>query len=74
MESSPRAILKTAYQKEYLQQQEVWLSMIQDRNLSSHEYNEDAIIAMAERISQQYLLAFTQLQTTIASNIPQTAL
>ena len=37
---SPRYILKLAYQNKYIKHIELWLEMISDRNLMSHNYDE----------------------------------
>ncbi len=36
---SPKYVIKLAYNSKYLDDAEVWLSMINDRNLMSHTYN-----------------------------------
>lgn len=37
---SPRDVLKEAYQIELINDEEIWLKMLNDRNLSSHTYDE----------------------------------
>lgn len=59
--SFPRAILKTAYQNHLIDNQEIWLDMIKDRNVSSHEYNEDNIDEVALRIKNDYFKQFINL-------------
>lgn len=63
--TSPRSILKTAYQNELLDSEELWLNMISDRNVASHEYNEDYINEVALRIQgyfNQFDLLWKKLQ------------
>ncbi len=66
---TPKAVFKLAYQYEYIHHQDIWLKMIQDRNLASHEYNEDYIADVAKRIQTQYYQEFTNLQITFEENI-----
>lgn len=60
-ESTPRSIFKTAYQNDITDSQESWLSMIKDRNVASHEYNDDYIDQVAERIKSLYIKEFLSL-------------
>lgn len=63
--TSPRSILKAAYQNELLDSEELWLNMISDRNVASHEYNEDYINEVALRIQgyfNQFDLLWKKLQ------------
>lgn len=38
--NSPKEALKKAYQLNWVEDETLWLQMFQDRNLSSHTYNE----------------------------------
>lgn len=63
--TSPRSILKAAYQNELLDSEELWLNMISDRNVASHEYNEDYINEVTLRIQgyfNQFELLWKKLQ------------
>ena len=51
---TPRDILKTAYQKNLINNEKVWLSMMEDRNLTSHIYKEAQAVAIAEDISMKF--------------------
>lgn len=66
---TPKAVFKLAYQYEYIHHQDIWLKMIQDRNLASHEYNENYIEDVAKRIEMEYYQEFTNLQLTLKENI-----
>ncbi|MDP8205687.1 MAG: HI0074 family nucleotidyltransferase substrate-binding subunit [Candidatus Electryonea clarkiae] len=39
--SSPRNVLKTAFSYQLIDDEDTWLSMLNDRNLMSHIYDED---------------------------------
>lgn len=45
---SPKAAIRFAFQRGFINHDELWLKMLEDRNLTSHTYNE----ALAERIYQ----------------------
>lgn len=38
--SSPKKVIKTAFQAGYIANDEIWITMLQERNLTSHTYNE----------------------------------
>ncbi len=59
--TSPRNVLKSAYQNSIIDNEEVWLNMISDRNVSSHEYNENEIEDSALRIKNSYIFEFQAL-------------
>ena len=40
---------------------DVWMSMIKSRNLTSHTYDERTVDEIIERVSQQYIFAFLEL-------------
>ncbi len=65
--SSPKRVLALAYQEGYLESEEQWLSMLEDRNLTSHDYSRELSSAIAERISGQYLKEFARLSKLFSS-------
>ena len=54
-----------AYQLGLIEQEEVWLEMINDRNLTVHTYNENFALELSERIRLNYLQAFQRLEKNI---------
>lgn len=38
--NSPRNVLKTGFQAGYINNDEIWIEMMHERNLTSHTYNE----------------------------------
>jgi nucleotidyltransferase substrate binding protein (TIGR01987 family) len=57
---SPRDCLREAFSYGLLAEEEVWVRMIQDRNLSVHTYNEELANQLYSRLPR-YLPAFRQL-------------
>jgi len=51
---SPRSCIKEAFKRDIIVDSELFLDMLQDRNLSSHVYNEQTSIEIFERIRRQY--------------------
>lgn len=53
---SPKSVLEKAYQNSIIAHEEVWIDMISDSNISSHEYND-----IYKRIKNNYILEFQVL-------------
>ncbi len=48
----PRACFKEAYSQKLIANQQVWLDMIEQRNLSSHVYNQDEVAGILTRLAE----------------------
>lgn len=68
----PRGCFKEAYAQELITEEDVWLDMIEMRDLAGHTYNEDEIKEILEKLDK-YKKAFTKLKQTIASLLPAEA-
>ena len=53
---SPKAVLKQAYQARYIDSIDIWLAMINDRNLVSHKYDFKTFEGVLQAIANQYWL------------------
>jgi len=66
----PRACFKEAYSQQLITDQQVWLDMIEQRNLSSHIYNQDEIAGILGRLAEfraafEYLLQQLEKRVTV---------
>jgi nucleotidyltransferase substrate binding protein (TIGR01987 family) len=61
-----RDTLREAFRLGLIENGEVWMLMIQDRNLTSHTYNHSTAVAIAANITGSYLPCFQQLRSTLA--------
>jgi nucleotidyltransferase substrate binding protein (TIGR01987 family) len=65
----PKEVLRKAYQVHWLDNEETWISMVEDRNLVVHTYDEEMAKEMYERI-KRYLPVFRRtfefLRTKVA--------
>ena len=52
---SPRECIKEAFRANIIEDDEIILDMLQDRNVSSHVYSEDKALEIFERIKGVYL-------------------
>lgn len=59
--SFPREVIKTAFQYELVQDGEVWMEMLENRNLLTHTYEEKRFLAALVKIVSEYYPAITQV-------------
>lgn len=59
---TPRDIIKTAYQKNLINNEKIWLAMMEARNNTAHIYKEAQAIAVAEDISMKYCKELSTLK------------
>lgn len=53
--SYPKEVIKEAFNKETIENGQIWIDMLKDRNATSHEYNMDKVDKVLEKISTVYL-------------------
>lgn len=58
---SPREIIKAAYSCYDFMEEEIWLSMLKDRNDLSHIYDEERAKELLDRILKEYIPEFQRL-------------
>ncbi|MGN0707335.1 MAG: HI0074 family nucleotidyltransferase substrate-binding subunit [Faecalibacterium sp.] len=58
--NSPKAVVKQAFAFGIIQDQQAWVELLNDRNLTSHVYDEATAKAIFERIEGKYLALFDE--------------
>ncbi len=58
---SPRATLRQAFQCGYIQQGDVWLKALNDRNLTAHTYDDEVAKEVIADIQQTYYFLLRDL-------------
>lgn len=66
--NTPRTIFQEAYQTAWIHDEQLWLMMLDDRNLTSHVYNEKLAMEIYQRI-KKYFFAMKAVHELIASQI-----
>lgn len=56
--NSPKAVIKQAFAFGMIQDQQAWIDLLNDRNLTSHVYDEATAKAIFERIAEKHLALF----------------
>ena len=62
-----RSTAREAFKRGLVRDGEVWMDMIEKRNLSSHTYNQTVANALAAAIVDRYYQAFLELQQRFAA-------
>ena len=65
---SPRMILKTAFQAGMIQDEELWLKALADRNLVSHSYHKEIALSIIQNTKDDYYKIFKDLVQSIEAN------
>jgi len=68
---SPRDCLKKGYQTAYLNDEDIWIEMLLDRNRSAHIYNEQEAGSICQKIRDTYFTALKQLNQVLKKKITQ---
>ena len=63
---SPRAVLKQAFEVELIAEGHQWLQGLQDRNLTTHTYNEETAVLVENLVRQTYYPLLSQLHQTFS--------
>lgn len=58
---SPKFVFKAAYSAGYIDNEQIWVNMIDDRNRTSHNYDEGAAETIADNICNRYAKEFSFL-------------
>lgn len=53
--NSPKAVIKEAFAQKLISNEETWLLMLKDRNMTSHVYKEEMAEEIADRIKKFYI-------------------
>lgn len=63
--TSPKMVLREAFSSGMIEDDELWLMMLNDRNSTSHIYNEKLAIEICDNIITKYINAFEDLSKKI---------
>lgn len=59
----PRDVIKAAFQYEIIKNGEVWMDMLEKRNLIAHTYDEERFKFAIKKIKEEYYEAITQVHS-----------
>lgn len=67
---SPREIIKMAYREQLIDDEELWLGILKDRNDDTHHYKNSAPVLYTGRITEKYLNVIKKLIDGLSGLIP----
>lgn len=59
--SLPRDVIKQAFHHQVVRDGQVWIDMLEDRNLMAHVYQEEAALTAGKSIRERYAPAIEQI-------------
>ncbi|MCD7716034.1 MAG: nucleotidyltransferase substrate binding protein [Lachnospiraceae bacterium] len=62
---SPRAIIKIAYQCDMIGDEELWLDLLEARNVLAHTYSDDQALSVIRELKSDYVRAFEELKNEV---------
>lgn len=63
--NTPKIILREAFSMALIDNQNIWLNMLMDRNYTSHIYSENLAIDICRNIKTQYVFELEKLKNKI---------
>lgn len=67
--NSPRSALREAYAANLINDEELWLTMLRDRNSTAHLYDAEIATKISEKIRLSYLSELTRLEHSLENRI-----
>lgn len=67
--NSPRSVIKESYRIGLIENGEIWLDILTDRNLTSHTYDEKTAYNIYTNIVKKYFTEFNNFKEKIGSRI-----
>jgi len=65
----PREIIKQAFANDIIIDGQLWIDMLEDRNLMTHTYDEERAQSAILHICESYIIALTQLQNYLQERL-----
>lgn len=66
---SPREIVKLGFKFGFVNEEEAWIKILKDRNVSVHVYNEDVVEEVIRHIVEIYIPAFENFSKIMEKKI-----
>ena len=67
--NSPREAIKEAFANDILQDGQVWIDMLEDRNLMAHTYDEQRANYALDRITTKYAMQINELYNYLKDKV-----
>lgn len=67
--AGPRDVIKQSFANGIIQNGDLWLEMLESRNLSTHLYDEEKMKDISDKIAESYLAEFESLKTMVEGKL-----
>ncbi len=67
--NTPRAAIKKAFEADLIKDGQLWLQLLQDRNLTSHAYDEEKADIIHNLIAEKYYSLLNSLHSTLKQKL-----
>ncbi len=67
--NGPKPVMREAFSARLIEEGDIWISILTDRNRTSHIYDEDTAGEIARNVMNQYLLAFQKLVVKLSEEM-----
>ena len=64
---TPKAVIREAFESNFVSDGQLWMDMLDARNLMSHSYDQKDFAEVIDNLRHDYLDAFTELHTKLLS-------
>lgn len=62
---APRSTIRCAYKHKLIEDGDVWIEMMLDRNRTSHMYDEETAVSIVKLVKDKYVKEFNKLKNNI---------
>ena len=62
---APRSTIKCAYKHKLIDDGDIWIEMMLDRNRTSHMYDESTAVSIVGHVKEKYILEFKKLKNSL---------
>ena len=62
---APRSTIKCAYKHKLIDDGDIWIEMMLDRNRTSHMYDESTAVSIVGHVKDKYIFEFEKLKNTL---------
>ena len=65
----PREVIKASFQYELIEDGDIWMDMLEKRNLLAHTYNEERFNLAIQKIHEEYYEAISQVHKELGGRL-----
>ena len=67
--NSPRSAIRKSFEVEFISNAEDWIKMLEDKNLTTHTYDEETAMEIYRNIAEKYIFMFEEFNNKVSEKI-----